>query len=246
MFLTPKWWLSHLFVVVMIVAMTGAGFWQLDRLDERRASNDDIRAASEAAPAPIEDVLDRIAAGEDVLDHTAVIVEGTYRTDLGLLVANRTFDTQPGSWLAAPVELDDGRVVMVSRGWVPRRWVAGDDPRSADAPSGRVVVEGRLFDSVGGGRVGSGTDVLAEVNRMDLETVATALGIDVADRWVQLASQSPAAGDLPIPVPPPSLNDGPHLSYAFQWFFFTAGTIVAYGLILRRRLRDAAIEQLDG
>ncbi|NIR40461.1 MAG: SURF1 family protein, partial [Actinobacteria bacterium] len=45
------------------------------------------------------------------------------------------------------------------------------------------------------------------------------------------------AGELPIPVPPASLDEGPHLSYAFQWFFFSVGTVVAYGLILRRQLR---------
>ncbi|MEM9522324.1 MAG: SURF1 family protein [Actinomycetota bacterium] len=242
MFLTPKWWLSHLFVATMLVVMTAAGFWQLDRLSERRASNDEIRAASEADPVPVEQALDRVAAGETVLDHTAVTVRGTFRGDLGFLVANRTFDTQPGSWLAAPMELDDGRLIIVSRGWVPRRWVVGDDPRSADPPTGTVVIEGRLFESIDGGRIGTGTDTLAEVSRMELETVEEALGVDLADRWVQLSEPQAAFGEIPVPVPPPNLNDGPHLSYAFQWFFFTVSTVVAYGLIFRHRLRDARIE----
>ena len=37
-----------------------------------------------------------------------------------------------------------------------------------------------------------------------------------------------------MPVPDPDLSDGAHLSYAFQWFFFSAGAVVVYGLILRR------------
>lgn len=232
--LTPKWVLSHLFVVFMIVLMIGLGFWQLDRLSQRRAHNDEIRRASEAAARPIEDLL----GDPDVLDHTAVTVSGVYRDDLTFLVANRTFDAQPGSWLVTPVELTDGRLVVVSRGWVPRLWVAGEDPRSIDVPTGAVVVTGRLFSSVDGGRIGEGSAALPEVSRIDLATVDELLGEDVVDRWVQLAVQDPPRGDLPVPVPPPLLDDGPHLSYAFQWFFFSAGTVVAYVLILRRRLRD--------
>ena len=80
---------------------------------------------------------------------------------------------------------------------------------------------------------------------MDLDAVAEALGIDVVERWVQAADPTWQRGDVPIPVPPPNLNDGPHLSYAFQWFFFTTGTIIAYALILRHRRRDAQIEALS-
>lgn len=232
--LTPKWVLSHLFVAFMVVLMTGLGFWQLERLDERKADNTDVRIASQAPARPIEDLL----GDADVLDHTTVTVTGTYRDDLSFLVANRTFDTQPGSWLATPVELADGRIVVVGRGWVSRRWVAGEDPQSIDVPTGSVTVTGRLFESVDGGRIGQGSAALPEVSRVDLDTIEELLGADVVDRWVQLATQEPAGGDLPVPVPPPLLDDGPHLSYAFQWFFFATGTVIAYVLILRRRLRE--------
>ena len=76
------------------------------------------------------------------------------------------------------------------------------------------------------------------MSRIDLDTVAELLGTDVAERWVQLERQDPPRGDLPVPVPPPLLDDGPHLSYAFQWFFFSTATVIAYVLILRRRLQE--------
>ena len=232
--LTPKWVLSHLFVAFMVVFMAGLGLWQLDRLDQRKVDNDEIRTASEAAARPVEELL----GDPEVLDHTSVTVTGIYRDDLSFLVANRTFDSQPGSWLATPVELDDGRLVVVGRGWVPRRWVAGEDPRTIATPTGAVTVTGRLFASVDGGRIGEGSAALPEVSRIDLDTVAELLDTDVAGRWVQLERQDPPRGDLPVPVPPPLLDDGPHLSYAFQWFFFSTATVIAYVLILRRRLRE--------
>ena len=36
------------------------------------------------------------------------------------------------------------------------------------------------------------------------------------------------------PVPLPDLDEGPHLSYAFQWFIFAAIGAVGYVMILRR------------
>ena len=229
--LTPKWLLSHLFVLAMVVSMVNLGFWQLRRLDERRDRNVEDRTAMEAPPAAIASFL-----GTDAADHTAVIVAGEYVAEQSFLIANRTFGSQPGAWLATPLRMVDGRIVVVSRGWVPRRWTAGDDPRIIDTPAGEVEVTGRLNASVGGGRIGGGaTAVLPEISRMDLGRVEELLGIDVAERWVQLVAQTPTVGELPLPVPPPSLDEGTHLSYAFQWFFFSTGTVVAYALILLRR-----------
>lgn len=233
---TPRWLLSHLFALTMVVAMIGLGFWQLDRRDERNATNDEIAAAVARAPVEIESILDGI---EPVVEHRRVIVRGKYLAESSFLVANRSFETQAGSWLATPVELDDGTVVVVARGWVPRLWVAGSDPRLVDTPND-VELVGRVFESVDGGLIGSGTDEYAEVSRMELAVVEEAILLDVANVWIQLEAQLPAVLDLPIPVPPPPLGEGPHLSYAFQWFFFSSGGIVVYGLILRRTLRELA------
>lgn len=231
--LTPRWVLSHLFAVAMVAVMVGLGFWQLGRLDQRKDRNEEVRAALEAEP---EDLAAVLAQGRTLPDHSATVVRGAYLDGLSFLVANRTFDTQAGSWLVTPVMLDDATIVVVSRGWVPRLWAAGDDTRDLGAPTGPIVVRGRAFASVEGGRIGTGdVSVLPEISRMDLEAVAELLGEEVAPLWVQLDEQTPQAGDLPVPVPPASLDEGPHLSYAFQWFFFAGSTAVVYALILRRR-----------
>ena len=237
-FLTPKWLLSHVFVLAMVVLMVGLGFWQLNRLDERKERNVVVRAAMEAEPVAIESLL-----GTDPPDHTSAIVAGEYLDGYSFLVANRTFESQAGFWLATPMRLADGRVVVVSRGWVPRPWASGDDPRQITTPTGTIEVLGRVRESVGGGRIGGGTSFeLPEISRLDLATVEEMLDLDVEDSWVQLEQQAPPLAELPIPVPRPSLDEGPHLSYAFQWFFFSSATIVAYALILRRRRGELAVE----
>jgi hypothetical protein len=41
-------------------------------------------------------------------------------------------------------------------------------------------------------------------------------------------------------LPPPELTEGPHLSYAIQWFIFSSIAVIGYPLILRRRAGELA------
>ena len=251
---SPGWIASHLFVVAMVILMVNLGFWQLRRHDEHRAANAETAAALARDPV---DLAGLLTAGDPPPDYTAVTAVGRYVEEAEVLIANRSFEGQAGSWLATPLRLDpasvdgepnpaegspsssgsssDDRVVMVVRGWVPRLHVAGVDERPAGPSPGPVSVTGLAFASVGGGRIGvTDPGEPPEISRPDLNRYREVTGLDPAPVWIRLRAQDPSLGELPIPVPPPALSDGPHLSYAFQWFFFSAGAAAVYGLILRR------------
>ena len=53
--LRPKWLLSHLLVAALVVTMVNLGFWQLQRLSDKRARNDLV---SEQAERPVVDVAE--------------------------------------------------------------------------------------------------------------------------------------------------------------------------------------------
>ncbi len=235
-FLTWRWILSHLFVILMLVLMVNLGFWQLRRLDWRKASNVEIRLAMSAQPVDLGALLD---SSVPPMEYTQVSASGSFDVEHEFLIANRTFESQAGSWLVTPLDLDDGRVVAVVRGWVPRLWVAGSDLRDASAPTGRVSVEGLAFASINGGKVADDTvHGVPELNRMDARRFDEVTGLDFESTWVRLQTQDPPLGDLPVPVPVRPLDEGPHLSYAIQWFLFSAGTVIVYYLILTRRKRE--------
>ena len=230
---SPGWIASHVFALVMVVLMVNLGFWQLRRLDDRRTANAEIAAAMSQGPVDIAAHLDVRGLPPT---YTAVAAAGTYLSAAEVRIGNRSSGGQPGFWLATPLQLDDGRAVAVVRGWVPRRALVGIDDRTTAAPAGEVTVVGLAFDSVGGGRVAvTAPGETPEISRMDLDRFSEVSGVDVVDTWIRLKAQSPPQPEgLPEPVPDPELGDGPHLSYAFQWFFFSAGAVVVYGLILRR------------
>ena len=230
---SPGWIASHLFALAMVVLMVNLGFWQLRRLDDRRADNARIAEAMSQAPSDLAAYLDTLGTPPD---YTAIAAAGTYLSEAEVRIGNRSSGGQPGFWLATPLYFDDGRAVAVVRGWVPRRSLAGLDDRNPAPPEGQVTVVGLALESVGGGRVAAtGPGDAPEISRMDLDRFEEVSGVDVEDVWIRLRVQSPPQPEgLPEPVPDPDLGDGPHLSYAFQWFFFSAGAIVVYGLILRR------------
>ena len=68
-FLRPKWIVSHVFVVLLVVAMIVAGFWQLGRYNDRRDTNDQVTERLEQPLVDIRDIVsvdDPFSVGDDV------------------------------------------------------------------------------------------------------------------------------------------------------------------------------------
>ena len=236
-FLRPRWLLSHLLVVVLVVVMINLGFWQLRRLDQRRDLNALIEGRQEAAAVPVDELLALGAdeAAVDAVRYRVVTVTGRYDDDATVPVRNRTQDGVPGVWLLTPLVLDDGTRVPVIRGFVG--FDSSGQPYDASAPEGEVTVEGFVMRS----RSFDGT-APRDINR-SLDEPDTLPAVVIAEESDPV---EPAESDGRIvAVDPPELSEGPHLSYAGQWFLFSAIGIVGYPLVLRRVLQRRGKEVDD-
>jgi surfeit locus 1 family protein len=233
--LRPLWIGFHLLVAAGIVVMIGLGFWQLERLSERRAFNDQVesridlpdRALAEVVPAgpPVD---------PDEVEWRTVIASGTYLPDEQFVVVNRSQNGRAGDNVVTPMLLDDGRTLIVNRGFVP---LGIDVP---DAPVGTVAIRGVLRPSQErrtGQLSDPATGVLAEVQRIDIDRLGAQLTGDVIPVYVDLVeSNPPEPAGLPEPVIRPDLSDGPHLSYAVQWFIFAAAVALGWVLAVTRSI----------
>ena len=145
--LRPRWLLSHLFVVALVVAMVGLGFWQLRRLDEKRDRNELIESRMEQPVVPVDDLL---APGDDGAGSVAdarfrrVTATGTYDDGATVEVRNRSQDGSAGAWLVTPLALEGGGRVGVLRGFVS--FTPAGDVVEAPVPDGEVTVEGLVVD----------------------------------------------------------------------------------------------------
>ncbi len=239
----PRWLAFHALCLLGIVVMVNLAFWQLRRLDERREFNATVSARIDAPVRSLDELLPPDAEpttsdAVDDLEWYRVRASGTYG-DGQVIVINRSQGGQAGQNVVTPLRLDDGRWLLVNRGFVP---LTAEVPT---APAGTVVVEGRLRASQqrGFGQVSDPSEgVLTEVRRIDVERLRQQLDGEVVPLYLDLVASRPAEGDLPVPVPEPDLSEGPHLSYAVQWFIFSAAVAVGWVLAVRWSLRTRAAE----
>lgn len=232
--LTPRKLARHAFVLLVVAGCVVAGIWQIHRLGDRRAYNAEAERRLHMDPQPLAAVLPPGASVDpDDVAWRRVTVEGVFDEANEFVVLGGELDGQPGNHVLTPLVAAGGSAVMVDRGWVPFA-LASPPVRQAAPPAGTVEVTGVVFPS----QVEDGTSRAANViTRIDLGAIDRRLPYSVARVYVWLQAQQPASGALPRRVPLPELTNGPHLSYAIQWFSFALIGLVGYPVVLRRELR---------
>ena len=247
--LRPAWLLFHAVVLAGVVLMTLAGFWQLDRLDERKDFNAQVRERSQRAPLDLSSVLDELDAGTldpETAEWLPVTASGTYLPDQ-VLEFNNSQDGRAGDNVLTALVLDPTTqgdestqgsgttTVIVNRGFIP---LGIDVP---PPPAVEVTIVGFIRPSETRERGGLTDDddgrPLTEIRRIEIPRLAEQFPGDVAPVFVQVTSSEPEIGPGdPSPVVLPELDNGPHLSYAIQWFIFAICVAVGWVLAVRRSL----------
>lgn len=241
--LTPRWIALLLFALVVAGVCIRLGIWQLDRLEQRRALNASVERGLAAEPVPVQQLIPPGGPTEGLGDlaYRRVTATGTLDPEHEVLLFGRALDGRPGHHVLTPLVLEDGRVLVVDRGWVPYEL---DTPPVEEAapPVGEVTVTGFLLppvENAGAASERSPDGRILAVTSLDVATVLEAVPAPPVPLAMQLQEVLPAsATELPRVVPPPELSEGPHLSYAIQWFTFATIALVGYAVLVRREIRD--------
>lgn len=264
--LSWRWAASTVLLVAAVVTMALLGTWQWERsvptpdrdaVDLDQVEPDSLPEVTSVARAPGDGALvPDDASGE------LVRVEGTWRPERTLLVADRELDGAPGAWVTTAVELADGTgLVPVVRGWVPEGTAGAD----VAAVAGPVVLAGWVQQS-------EPLDI--PVDLVQPEGVVGLLSTaDLANRWpeeivpgfVVLATEPGDAGSAAaaptegrgtagaaptlLPAPPEEQTesrDWRNLAYSAQWYVFAAFAVLLWWRMLRDdATRRAAVEAAE-
>jgi surfeit locus 1 family protein len=213
---------------------TGLGFWQLGRLQARRAANR-IALAGRTHPPVALNALE----SHDSLSQRRATAAGVFDHARTLVLRGRVEREAPGVHLVVPMKLS-GRndAVLVHRGFVPADDALRPDPATIDTSTVERRVEGILLrlpdDSAGAEPIITGSDTTWR--RLDVGTVRARLPYPVLDVYLfetGRESRPDPARPWPVPAKLPALDDGPHFSYMVQWFGIAAAAL-AFAVIFGR------------
>ena len=234
----PRALVSHLLVLAVVTTLVGLGQWQVRRLGEVRAANAQLAERLLAPPADLVGLLGSTADPADLVSRR-VVVSGVFRPEQEVLQRNRVHGGLTGLDVLTPLDLGDGRTLLVRRGWVPPD---RDEPPvvGAEPPPGTVRVAGILEATVSQPSFGArdpDEGVLARVFHPDTARLDRQVDGDLLPLVLRLTAPDPVTADgLPRLPEPPTLDEGSHRSYAVQWHLFAALAVIAYVAWWRRRL----------
>ena len=224
-------WAGLVFALVVAAVCVRLGVWQVDRLRQRRAWNAAARAARERPPLG---VAGGALTADSVRDRQ-LRARGIYDYAHERLWHGRSYEGIPGVDLITPLRLADGGAVLVDRGWAP-------------SPDGYHVDEGAYREADSADVLGLGMPAPRARGDVDPARLKDSVPYRLLPFVIQ---QLPPSTALNRPLPPglirwpaPELSDGPHLSYAVQWFSF-AIIIVVGSVALLRKGRAATINPLS-
>lgn len=235
---SARWVRLLAFTVVAVIVCVLLAMWQGDRREQRL---EEIRRVTSNYDAPVQPLGQVLANTDSPLaadaEWTRVQVQGRYLPALTQLARNRPLDAQSGFEVVVPLELDDGRTIAVSRGWVPTNDTGGVPESVPPPPSGTVTVTMRLRPAQDGSEDNNPDGVILAVDPQRIP------GMDdgYTGAYGVLDSETPPAAETPKTMPRPSTEEGSNLSYMMQWFAF--GLLLIIGVIYAARKEAEALAE---
>ncbi len=217
-FLLRPGWLA---LVIGVIIFAGACFWvlspwQFGRNTQRSALNSDITNAVSDPAVPLRQLLPVGVEPPATQAWREVTMAGHYLPADEIVARLRQVSDQPADEILTPFRTDDGRTMLVDRGWVSPN--NGEVPNYAPAPSGHVTLTARMHPEESDPHRPPLTEQgHREIYSINTTVVSDLTGLAVDPGYFALVDNQPGVLNV---LPLPQIDSGPFLSYALQWIVF--------------------------
>jgi surfeit locus 1 family protein len=180
------------------------------------------------------------------MEYRSVQVTGTFDFAHQIALRNQYWADadgveQYGYHMLTPLWLQaGGPAVLVDRGWIPAE--GNDSPNTWHQydQSGQVTLKGILRLGEAKPEMGGVPDPQSPAqldfwNSVNLERIQQQIPYTILPVYIQL-DPDPVKSSPPYPFQPAlELSEGPHMSYAIQWFSFATLLLLGYPIYLRKQ-----------
>jgi surfeit locus 1 family protein len=225
--MTRRIWQALVFGLGGTAILVSLGVWQVQRLTWKEGLIAELEAKLAEAPVALPETPTELRD-----EYTRVRVGGRFGPEeLHVITSARPWG--PGFRVIAPFETEDGRRVLVDRGYVP------DEAKDAPRSPGEATVTGALLWPDETGFDTPEPDLGANIwFARDAAAMAEALGTAPV---MIVAEDGAAEGEFPAarPVTVNLRND--HLQYAVTWFSLAVIWLVMTAVVLVRLRRRGTV-----
>jgi surfeit locus 1 family protein len=229
-FLKLRFWILLIVTLLGCSLTASLGFWQLRRAETKETLQANIADQQSLAVLQNTDLLSLSVrdVGSNAL-HREARLRGVWLAEATIYLDNRPMGKKSGFYVLTPLRLEnDGRLLLVQRGWVARNFQDRSLVTEVPTPNGIVEVHGRIahppskiydLGDAGTGRIRQNVDIASLSQALDAEVFHASL--------VQLS--------------PPLVDDGllrhwpvigsdvhKHYGYAVQWFALCILMVILY------------------
>lgn len=237
--LTRRWLGALALTALFALACWGLSQWQFARRAEAQAAIHLLNANYDQSPVAI----DRLLASSDEYDASEkwrpVTVTGTYWAGGVVYVRNRPNEAGIGFEQLVPLTTANGTTFIVDRGWVAANGDNSLPLHPPSIPAGQVTVVARLIPSeepIAGRDAPAGQIATIDLHALDGRDGGAGAETVYTGWYGKLDAENPS-GPAGLPWEKPVLDEGPHLSYALQWWVFALMGFIGYGWALRKEAR---------
>ncbi len=229
-------------VLIALAILISLGTWQVERLHWKEGLLADIAERRAAVPVPLADIETMAAQGGDI-EYRTVTATGRY-------INNKerhffaTWRGQTGYYIYTPLQLADGRYILINRGFVPYE---NKEPemRMQGQLTGQQTVSGLARAKLLGkpSSLVPDNDVAKNIFYWkDLDVMASSVDLDKADVVPFFVDADSTPNPAGFPIGGVTQVDLPndHLQYAFTWYGLAAALLVVVAVSWFRPRKGAA------
>ena len=219
------------FAVIAATVFVRLGLWQLARLRAKVQRNAVIAVQQRSEPAQLTALPRDTAAAH----YRRAVATGRFDYDHELVVSARTHQGSPGAELVTPLRLPGSdTAILVNRGWVYSPDGASVDlARWRERDSGTVEGYVEQYAPDAGATASADRRIIRRVSRSE---TASRIPYPLAPYYLVFTGDTAGVAH-PVRREMPVLDDGPHRSYAIQWFAFAVIALVGAAVVVTRERR---------